>query len=122
MQTIGNGIHQRVGQPGDGIGGAGAGGDQDHADLAGRARIAFRRMDRALLVADEDVLQAILLMQLVIDRQNGAARIAENMLDALIGESLEHHLGACHCTRHRHLIGKTRPRRKVRKAGPIVKG
>ncbi len=71
-----------------------------HADLAGRARIAFGGMDRALLVADEDVLDAILLEQLVIDRQHGAARIAENMLNALIGESLKHHLGACHCARH----------------------
>ncbi len=58
-------------------------------------------MHRALLVAHEDVLDAILLVQLVIDRQHGAARIAENMLDALVGESLKHHLGACHCTRHR---------------------
>ena len=72
-----------------------------HADLAGRARITFRRMHGALLVAHEDVLEAILLEQLVIDRQHGAARIAENMLDALVGESLKHHLGACHCARHR---------------------
>ena len=53
-------------------------------------------MDRALLVADEDVLQPILLKQLVIDRQHRAAGIAENVLDALVGESLEHNLGACH--------------------------
>ena len=95
-----NGIHQRVGEPGDGIGGAGTGGDQHHADLAGRARIAFGGMDRALLVANENVLDAILLEQFVIDRQDGAARIAENMLNALIGESLKHHLGAGHGTRH----------------------
>ena len=101
MQTIGNRIHQRVGQAGDGVGRAGARGDQHDADLAGRARIAFGGMDRALLVAHEDVLDAVLLEQLVIDRQDGAARIAENVLDALIGESLKHHLGACHCARHR---------------------
>jgi len=67
-------------------------------------------MDRALLVADEDVLEAILLVQLVIDRQHGAARIAENVLDALIGESFKHHLGACHCARHHILTAKNRPR------------
>ncbi len=96
MQTMRHRIHQRVGQAGDGVGGAGARGDEHAADLAGRARIAFRGMDRALLVAHEDVLEPILLEQLVIDRQHRAAGIAENMLDALIGESLEHHLGACH--------------------------
>ena len=100
MQTIGNRIHQRVGQPGDGVGRAGARGDQHDADLAGRARIALSRVHGALLVADEDVLDAVLLVQLVIDRQHGTPRITEDVLDALIGESLKHHLGACHCARH----------------------
>ena len=67
-------------------------------------------MHGALLVAHEDVLDAILLEQLVVDRQDGTARIAENMLDALIGESLKHHLGARHCARHRILTDKNRPR------------
>ena len=97
-----NRIHQRIGQAGDGVGRAGARGDEHDADLAGRARIAFGGMHGALLVAHENVLDAVLLVQLVIDRQDGAARIAENMLDALIGESLKHHLGARHCARHRH--------------------
>ena len=92
----GDRIHQRVGQPGDGIGGAGAGGDEHAADLAGRARIAFGRVHRALLVAHENVLEPVLLEQLVIDGQHGAARIAENMLDALVGKRLEHHFRACH--------------------------
>ena len=48
-------IAQRVGQSGDRIGRAGAGGDQHAADLAGRARIAFRGMHRALLVPHQDV-------------------------------------------------------------------
>ncbi len=95
-----NRIHQRVGQSGDGVGRAGARCDQHDADFAGRARIALCRVHGALLVADEDVLDAVLLVQLVIDRQHGTPRITEDVLDALIGESLKHHLGACHCARH----------------------
>ena len=53
-------IEQRVGQAGDCIGRAGAGGDEHAADLARRrAGIAFRRMDGALLVAHEDVLEGL---------------------------------------------------------------
>ena len=87
------------------VGRAGAGGDERDADLAGRARIAFGRVQRAAFLADEDVLDLVLLEQLVVDRQHGAAGIAENVLDALIDERLDHHLGArhrtCHCQLHR---------------------
>ncbi len=58
MQTSGNGVHQRVGEAGDRVGGAGAGGHQHDAELAGRARIAFGGVRRALLVAHQDVLDA----------------------------------------------------------------
>ena len=73
----GNGIHQRIGEAGDGVGGAGAGGDQHDADLAGRARIAFGGMHRAAFLAHQHVLDLLLLEQLVVDRQHGAAGIAE---------------------------------------------
>ena len=42
-------------------------------------------MERTALLAHQDVLHLILLEQLVVDRQYGAAGIAENVLDALIG-------------------------------------
>ncbi|ODS02590.1 hypothetical protein AUC71_14500 [Methyloceanibacter marginalis] len=57
-------------------------------------------MHGALLVAHKHVLQPIVLEQLVIDRQHRAAGIAEDVLDALVGESLKHDLGACHRGRH----------------------
>ena len=93
-------IHQRIGQAGDRIGGAGTGGDQHAADLAGRARIAFRGVHRALLVAHQDVLHFVLLEERVVDRQHRAARIAEQVLHALVGERLDHHFGAGHFPCH----------------------
>ena len=90
----GNRIHQRVGQAGDGIGGAGARGDKDHAHLAGGARIAFRRMDGCLLMAHEDMAQRVLLEQLVVERQHSPARIAENHIHALIQQGLDDDSGS----------------------------
>ena len=97
----GNGIHQRIGEAGDGIGGAGAGRDQHHADLAGRAGIAFGGVHRAALLAHQDVLDLLLLEQLVVDRQHGAAGVAEDVLHALVGQRLDDHLGARHLQCHR---------------------
>ena len=93
-------IHQRVGEAGDGIGGAGPRRHQQHADLAGGTRIALRRMGRALLVAHEHMLDEVLVEQRVIDRQHRAARIAENRIDALILQGLHNHFRAAHLVRH----------------------
>jgi hypothetical protein len=57
-------------------------------------------MNRALLVAHQDVAKLVLVEQLVIDRQHRSARVAEDMLDPLIGERLDHHLGAGHLLCH----------------------
>ena len=94
-------IHQRVGQAGDRIGRAGAGGHQHDAGAAGRTGIALGHVDRALFVAHKDVANVVLLEDLVIDRQHGAAGIAEDHLDALILERLNHHLRTGHLPRHR---------------------
>ena len=89
-------IHQRVGQRRHHVGGAGTRGDQHHARLAGRARIALGGVAGALLVADQDVLDLSLLEKLVIDRKHRAAGIAEEVLDAMIGERAHDHRGAGH--------------------------
>ena len=89
-------VAQRVGQAGDRVGGAGPGGDQHGADLAGRARIAFGGVHGALLVPHQDVVHFVLLKQGVVDRQHRAAGIAEHVLDALIGERRDHHFRAGH--------------------------
>ena len=87
-------IHQRIAQRGDGIGSAGAGGHHQHADLTGRARIALRRMARALLVAHQNMTQFILLKQGVIHRQHCPAGIAEHHLGAVIEHRLNHNFSA----------------------------
>ena len=80
MTTIGIESHQRVGEAGHRVGGAGPRGHQHAADLAGRARIAFGGVHGALLVPHQDVLDLVLLEQRVVDRQHRAAGIAEQVL------------------------------------------
>ena len=91
-----NRIAQRIGQAGHRVGGARSGGDQHGADLAGGTCIAFGRVHRALLVPHENMVHFVLLKQSVVDRQHGAARITEKMLNALIGQCLDHHFRAAH--------------------------
>jgi carbamate kinase len=52
--------------------------------LAGRPGIAVGGMGRPLLVADQDVLDLVLLVEGVVDMQRRAARIAENMFDTFV--------------------------------------
>ena len=51
---------------------------------------------RAALLAHQDVTQPVLLEQGVVDRQHGAAGIAEDHVGALVQHGLDHHLGAGH--------------------------
>ena len=97
----GNGVAQRIGEPGDRVGRARPRGHEHAADLAGRARIALGGVDRTLLVAHENVADVFLMEQRIIDRQHGPAGIAEYVFDALILQGFDDHLGAghffCHC-------------------------
>jgi hypothetical protein len=93
-------IHQRVGEAGDRIGGAGSGGDEQHADLARRARIALGRVRGPLLVSHQNVLHLLLVEKHVVDRKDRAARIAEQNLDALILQGFDNHFRAGHFLRH----------------------
>ena len=60
----------------------------------------------------------LLLEQLVVDRQHGAAGIAENVLDALVDERRDHHLGAGHRACHRATPNE-KPPKNPRARGPI---
>src|SRR5262249_61592202 len=53
------GVHPRVGEGRDEIRGAGAAGRDAHADAAGRARVAFGGVARALLVSAQYVTQPL---------------------------------------------------------------
>jgi hypothetical protein len=57
-------------------------------------------MHRGLLVADQDVLDRLLMEQGVVDREHGAAGIAEEGVDPLILQGADHHLGAGHRLAH----------------------
>ena len=95
-----NGVHERIRQRCDGVGRARAGGDEQNPDLAGRARVTFRRMARALLVAHENVAKLVLMEDGVVNREHCAARIAEDHLDALVLQRLDDHLRAGHLLGH----------------------
>ena len=94
-------IHQRVGETGNRVGRTRTRRHEHRADLARRARVTFCRVHGTLLVPHEDVAELLLLEQRVVDRQHRAARVAENVLDALIDERLDHHLRPGHFRLHR---------------------
>ena len=80
--------------PGDQVGRAGTGGAQADADPAGRPGVAVGGVGAALLVADEDVAQLGIVAQDVVERQDDAAGIAEEDVDALAQERLADDVGA----------------------------
>ena len=90
----GDRIHQRVGDAGDGIGRAGAGGDQDDAGLAGRAGIALRHVGCALFMADQHMLDRGVIVERVINGQHRAAGIAEHDLDTEIDQAFNQYVRA----------------------------
>src|SRR5690606_10668688 len=55
---------------------------------------------RAALLADEHVLYLVLLEKLVVDREYGAARIAEDVLNSLVLKRRNDHFGARHRACH----------------------
>ena len=110
----GDRIHQRVGEPGDRVRGAGTGGHQHDADFAGGTGVALGCVHGATLLAHEDVLDLLLLKDLVVDGQHGAAGIAEDVLDTLVGKRLEDDFGAGH--RACHVRDSLRPAQRDRRS------
>ena len=57
---------------------------QRDADLVRRARIPVGSVDRALFVTHQHMLDLVLLEELVVDVEDRAARVAEDVLDAFL--------------------------------------
>ena len=68
----GNGVHVGGGDSGNRVGGARPGSHQHDSGFARRACVAVRHVSRALLVAHQDVLDVVLLVDGVVDVQHGA--------------------------------------------------
>ncbi len=59
-----------------------------------RARIGVGRMDGGLLVPDQDVFELLVGVERVVDVEDGAAGIAEDVLDAFFFETADDDLRA----------------------------
>ena len=94
IATIGTESSWAVPMRGDEVGGAGAAGAHAHADPAARPGVAVRRVGAALLVADEDVPDLGVVAEDVVDRQDDAARVAEQRVGALADERLHERVRA----------------------------
>ena len=79
-----NRVHVGGRDPGHRVGHPRSGGHERDANLLRRARIAVRCVDRPLLVTHEDVLYLVLLEELVVEEEDRAARIAEDVFHALL--------------------------------------
>src|SRR6202012_560154 len=66
-------------------------GHEAYAYIAGRTRVSVGGVDRGLLVAHEDVLDGVLLVQLVVDVEYRAAGIAPDEFDLLVGQCAHEH-------------------------------
>ena len=73
----GNGVEHRRGDAGDEIGSAGAAGGEADTGLAGSAGVTVGHVGRALLVADEHVMDGE-LAEGVVGGENGSAGITED--------------------------------------------
>ena len=91
------GVHQGVGESRDGVRGAGARSDQADAHAPADPGISLRGVYGALLVAHEDVAQSVaIVVQRVVDGDDGPAGVAENGVDAFDQERFEQGLRTCH--------------------------
>ena len=97
------GVHQRVGQPRHGVRGAGAGGHEADPDAAADPGVALCGVYGALLVAHEDVAQAVaVVVKRVVNGDDSASGVAEEGIYPLVQKRFDQGLRS----RHRGVGGR----------------
>ena len=92
----GHGVHPGVGDAGDDVGRAGAGGSEAHPYLARYAGVGVGGVGRALLVLHQVVAYLrVVLGNRIVEGQVGPAGDTEDVLGPLPDQRLHHHLGSC---------------------------
>ena len=93
-----DGVGPRPGERRDGIGQAGAGGDERDAGATGDTGIAVGHVGGALFVAGRKADERILVVDGIVDRQVVDARDAEGVADPRAHERINNQLtaGTCH--------------------------
>ena len=99
-----HGVRHAVSNRRNGVRGAGPGGDHHHADLAAGPGIAGRHEAGPLFVGGDHqrhgraavwaFMSIVVAKHRVINRQDGAAAVAEDRFDALIGQDLHNRIRA----------------------------
>ncbi|SPE35177.1 hypothetical protein SBBP1_80011 [Burkholderiales bacterium] len=110
-------IHVGGGNASDRIGDPRTARHQRHTDLVARPRIGVGRVHRRLLVPHQDVLEVVLLEYLVVDVQDRAARVAEDVAHVLFLQAADHDLGTSN-----RFTGTGRGRRRFGTVGGAVGG
>ena len=88
-----NRVHIRGGDAGDQIGGAGAGGGDANAHLAGGTGIAVGGVRRALFVRGQHMADAVrVFIKFIVQIQHCAAGIAEQGVNALLDQHFDEDL------------------------------
>jgi hypothetical protein len=85
----GNGVHGGGGDSRHRVGGSGTRGHQGHTGLAACPGVSVRRVHRTLFVPGEDELNVLLVIEMVEDVEDHAARVAEDVLHALPFQALK---------------------------------
>ena len=91
------GVRHGIGHAGNHIGGSGAGGHNDHAGLSRDAGVALGRVDGALLVAYQHVMDHIFIVaELVVHRHNLASGIPEDGFYTFCLQGAPEGFGTCY--------------------------
>jgi hypothetical protein len=89
-----NGIHQRIGQSGNGIGCPRPRSDQHDARFSGGTRITFGGVHSTLLVTNENMDQLVVLEKRVVDRKYRAAGVTKDMFHVVVFEGTDNNFRA----------------------------